>query len=183
MIYSAFGCVEVGLMDPLSPLRDDALLSASSTIAINVNRSSLQQILVESRLMPREATRDELRRVSPGPAGWMAFVKERLLKSDTRPAALRALSSMTAAYIGGVGVDHRVETAFRKARQAAERGDLERVHRELSKLATYATELSDVGLQHSPALLYLFAASERARVCPLSLVVNLPGNPRAETDA
>jgi hypothetical protein len=60
-------------------------------------------------------------------------------------------------------LDHRIESSLRKGRQAAERGDIERIRRELDKLSEYSSELGYPELQQSAVLLYVWAGSERAR--------------------
>jgi hypothetical protein len=48
-----------------TPLSNDLVTSVAASIAEQVTRSQLQQILLQSRLVPRESTRDDLRRIRP----------------------------------------------------------------------------------------------------------------------
>src|ERR1700747_2993336 len=129
-------------MELSSGFSDNALVRFAQTLSIKINRAVLQQILIDSRLLPRTANREELRRICPNSSKWDAFISDRLMTREGRPGAMRALSLMVNHYLSDTGIDQRVETSIKKARQAADRGDLARVEREFQRLRDYSEESS-----------------------------------------
>jgi serine/threonine protein kinase len=150
-------------MDSRSDFSDDALVAFARTLSSKVNRNALQQILIEARLLPRNSSREELRRICPNPSMWISFVRDRLPAPESRPGTLRALSLLVNAYLASSNIDPRVETSIRKARQAADRGDLTRIGREFQRLHDYSLELSSLELRKPDLLLFICAGSDRAR--------------------
>jgi hypothetical protein len=150
-------------MDLRSDFSDDALIAFARSLANKVNRNALQQILIEARLLPRQTSREDLRRICTNSSMWISIVRERLTAQEFRPGTLRALSLLVNAYLASTTMDPRVETSIRKARQAADRGDLTRIGREFRKLQDYSMELSSLELQKPDLLLFVCAGSDRAR--------------------
>lgn len=144
-------------------LSDDGLISIATALAQKLPRNKLQTLLIESCVLPRTIGRDELRKLCPDVCAWVVKVNEALHKHEYRPAALRALSLLVTEYLSAGLTDHRVETAVRKARQAAERGDVGRIGRELGKLRDLAIEINTPELVAPERLIYLSASSDRAR--------------------
>lgn len=153
---------------PTSPrtnleLTDSAVIGYCRPVAERMSRSTLQHILVEARLIPKQASRDELRQICPNSAAWIRLVQNALAAPESRPAGLRALSHAISAHTASSTFDHRVQSCLRKARQAAEREDLTRIGRELEKLREYSVELGIPELNQPGVLLFLSSGSDRAR--------------------
>ena len=132
-------------------------------VAEKVGRTVRQQPLAESRLCAKTAEREELRRYSRSPETWVASVVQALGDPGKRGAGLRALRFVVNSYVQLPHIDHRVENALRKAHQAAERGDLERLQREAQRLEELASELDLPELKDPIPALYMWAGSEVAR--------------------
>src|SRR5690242_13289738 len=140
---------------------DSALIGFCRNLAEKISRSTLQQILTEARLLPKQASREQVRQICPTPAAWIALVKNALTLEQSRPAALRALSLIVSAQMRSSGSDHRVETSLKKARQAAEREDISRIGREFEKLLEYSAQSGAPELRNPDVLLFLAAGSDR----------------------
>jgi tRNA A-37 threonylcarbamoyl transferase component Bud32 len=150
-------------MEQQAALNDDGLLSTAGIIASGTSRAALQQMLLESRVLPRNTSREELRKKCPTSTAWIELVKNQLGNAEGRIAAFRALGGLATSYLSNSKLDHRVETALRKSRQAADRSDIERLDREIRKLADLGLELQYPELQIPGLLVYLIAGSTRAR--------------------
>jgi hypothetical protein len=142
---------------------DSALISYCRNLAEKINRSTLQHILIEARLLSKQTSRDQVRQICPTSSAWMTLVKNALSSEQSRPAALRALSLLISAQMASSDADHRVETSLKKVRQAAEREDLSRIRREFEKLREYSAELGTLELENPEILVFLAAGSDRAR--------------------
>jgi eukaryotic-like serine/threonine-protein kinase len=150
-------------MPELNVFSDEDVIAAATIIASATSKSELQQLLIDSRLLPRNTPRDELRKKCPSPAAWLKLLRDHLPIPNTRSAAFRALGGLIIAYLGNPTLDQRVETSLRKARQAADRSDMERLTREIQKLGDLALELEQPELYKPAILVYLAVGSERGR--------------------
>ena len=146
-----------------SELPDSELLNVAELVALKVSRPILQEALLESRLIARTADREEVRRIARNHTTWTALVRSCLENQEKRVAALRAIRLLVNAYLKLPSIDHRVENSFRKAHQAAERGDTQRLQREIERLAEFGAELGIVELKNPVIILSMGAASEHAR--------------------
>ena len=150
-------------MDPVATVSDDLILSVCGAVTPNISRSALQQLLIDSRLVAKNTSREDLRKKAPNSVTWLKFVGDQLAQNDSRSAALRALAGAVSCFLSDPKTDHRIETAVRKARQAADRGDLERLNREIKKLEDLGSELQQTELRSPGILVYIAAGSDRAR--------------------
>lgn len=150
-------------MVTMSNLPDSELLEVAELIALKVSRPILQEALLESRLIARTTDREEVRRVARSHTTWTARVKSGLEIAERRPAALRVLRLLVNAYIKLPSIDHRVENSLRKAHLAAERGDSQRLQREIERLTEFGSDLGIIELKNPVTILAMGAASEHAR--------------------
>lgn len=146
-----------------SGLTDASLLSNAVKIAERLGRQVVQEALVDSRLIPRTTDREEVRRFARNQSAWTGLVRTSLETREKRSAALRAMGLLVNAYLRLPGIDNRVENCFRKAHQAAERGDSQRLQREVERLADLTRSLRSEEIKEPIVMLYVWAGSEQAR--------------------
>jgi serine/threonine-protein kinase len=139
------------------------LINVAELVARKVNKPVLQEALVESRLISRTVDREDVRKLARDHTVWIAQIRANLDIPEKRLAAFRALRLIVNAYLRLANTDHRIENGFRKAHLAAERGDTQRLQREIERLAEVGNTLALPELLKPAALLYLGAASDHAR--------------------
>jgi hypothetical protein len=150
-------------MGPEGRITSERIRSVADELTRKVPRSRLQECLVEARLFSKNTGRDDLRKVASTPRGWADFVFEKFQTPATRSAALRALALLSEAYVKLPELDSRVDSAFHKAHQAAERGDITRLQREVSKLRALSAELDSPELLNAGVILWMWAGTPSAR--------------------
>ena len=144
-------------------ISSEALDGVVNHIAHAVSRSALWDALLATRLVDKEVTRTDLKRRYPDPESWARYVLRCLDDLQTREEAFRALSHLVEAFVQLPTVDARIKTAVHKARMAAERQDVERLRRAISKLTVDAAVAADLPLHRPDLIVYLAATTSRAR--------------------
>jgi hypothetical protein len=146
----------------------DALEEAIGPIASEVSLSARLEALMVS--LDRSTPKADLKRRYPDPQAWTRYVVRSLGASSTKDDAFRALSILVKDFINLPTLDARVKNAVHKARAAADRQDLDRLKRALSKLSQDARALTDHALPKPEILIYLATTSPRARATVASLL-------------
>jgi len=141
----------------------EALESVVTHIAHAVNRSALWDALFATRLVDKDAPRTDLKRRYPDPSAWARYVLRCLDDPHTREEAFRALSHVVETFVQLPTVDARIKTAVHKARMAAERQDIDRLRRAISKLTVDAVVSADLPSHRPELIVYLAATTPRAR--------------------
>lgn len=131
-------------------------------IAHEVNRSTLWDALLATRLVEKDATRVDIKRRYHDPQGWSKHVLRCVGDSQTRDDAFRVLNRLVEAYIQLPSVDSRIKTGVHKARVAAERQDVHRLQKALGRLSLDAASI-DPKLPQPKLIVYLAATTARAR--------------------
>lgn len=144
-------------------ISSEALDGVVNHIAHAVSRSALWDALLATRLVDKEVTRTDLKRRYPDPESWARYVLRCLDDLQTREEAFRAVSHLVEAFVQLPTVDARIKTAVHKARMAAERQDVERLRRAISKLTVDAAVAADLPLHRPDLIVYLAATTSRAR--------------------
>jgi hypothetical protein len=154
------------------------LEEAIGPIAAEVNLSARLEALMAS--LDRSAPKADLKRRYPDPQAWTRYVVRSLDEPATREEAFRALSILVKDFVNLPTLDARIKNAVHKARAAADRQDLDRLKRALSKLSQDARTITDLPLPKPEILIYLATTSPRARANVASLIFGEPADVGSE---
>ncbi len=161
------------------PFPLDSLRTAATTLVLKVNRNVLNDALVSSKLVRKDVSRDELKRICGSPETWLRFVFDRLTAPATQEAALRALSGLVDGSLPAL--DTRVITRMRKARTAAEQSHSDRLMRELESLDELRTELGPDNVPEPLPMVFVWLKANHARKQLISVASLLAPNSKSPT--